>query len=53
MDSSGSASELHIPQHEINTLARCLLPDIIAFFESPEGQKEFEEWQRRKNSSKK
>ena len=33
-----------IPQHEINALARCLLPEIQKFFASPEGQKEFEEW---------
>lgn len=33
-----------IPQHEINALARCLLPEIQRFFASPEGQKEFEEW---------
>ena len=32
------------PQHEINALARCLLPEIQKFFESPEGKKEFEEW---------
>ena len=32
------------PQHEINALARCLLPEIQKFFASPEGQKEFEEW---------
>ena len=32
------------PQHEINALARCLLPKIQKFFASPEGQKEFEEW---------
>ena len=30
--------------HEINALARCLLPEIQKFFASPEGQKEFEEW---------
>ena len=33
-----------IPQHEIDALARCLLPDIIKFFESEEGKREFEEW---------
>ena len=32
------------PQHEINALARCLLPEIQKFFASPEGQKELEEW---------
>lgn len=34
-----------IPQHEIETIARILLPDILAFYESEEGQREFAEWQ--------
>ena len=33
-----------IPQHHIAAIARCILPDILAFYESEEGQKEFEEW---------
>ena len=33
-----------IPQHEIETIARILLPDILAFYESEEGQQEFAEW---------
>ena len=33
-----------IPQHEIETIARVLLPDILAFYESEEGQREFAEW---------
>ena len=33
-----------IPQHEIESLARCLLPEIQKFFESEEGTREFEEW---------
>ena len=33
-----------IPQHEIDALARCLLPELIAFYESDDGQKEFEQW---------
>ena len=35
---------IHIPQHEIDALARCLLPDILKFYESEEGQREFEKW---------
>ena len=35
--------DINIPQHEIEALARCLLPEIQKFFESPEGQKEFED----------
>ena len=34
-----------IPDHEIEALAQCFLPAIKVFFNSEEGQKEFEEWQ--------
>ena len=33
-----------IPQHEIEYIAQCILPDIIAFYESEEGQREFQKW---------
>jgi len=33
-----------IPQHEIESLARCLLPEIQKFFENEDGKLEFEEW---------
>lgn len=33
-----------IPLHEVEALARVLLPEIQAFFESEEGQREFTEW---------
>ncbi|MCD7888762.1 MAG: hypothetical protein LUG23_02370 [Oscillospiraceae bacterium] len=33
-----------IPQREIEIIARCIYPDIVAFFESEEGQREFAEW---------
>ncbi len=41
-----------IPLHEVEALARVLLPEIQKFFESEEGQKEFKEWkeQREKQS---
>jgi len=35
-----------IPKHEVEALARCLLPKIQVFFESEEGKREFEEWKR-------
>lgn len=44
--------EWHIPQIPDKVrmeIARCLLPDIIAFFESDKGQKEFEEWKTKHN----
>jgi len=37
-----------IPRHEIEALARCLLPEIQAFFQSEDGKKEFEEWKRQR-----
>lgn len=33
-----------IPQHEIENIARILLPDILAYYESEEGHREFAEW---------
>lgn len=33
-----------IPDHEIEALARCLMPSLIAFFQSEEGQAEFDHW---------
>ena len=32
------------PDHVIETIARCLWPDIQTFYESEEGQKEFTAW---------
>jgi len=33
-----------IPKHEIESLARCLLPEIQKFFECEDSKREFEEW---------
>lgn len=33
-----------IPYHEVEALARILLPKIQAYFESAEGQQEFAQW---------
>lgn len=41
-----------IPQHQIEAVARCLLPDIIAFYESEEGQREFVEWKEKQIKGK-
>lgn len=38
-----------IPLHEVEALARILLPEIQKFFESEEGQREYAEW--KKNNS--
>ena len=37
-----------IPQYEIEHIARCILPDILAYYESEEGQREFREWKARR-----
>lgn len=34
----------NIPQYKIEGIARCILPDILSFYESEEGQREFAEW---------
>ena len=43
-DTRGESHIPQIPEHIRKEIARCLLPDIIAYFESEQGQKEFEEW---------
>lgn len=35
---------LELPQQELESLALCMLPEMLSFFESEEGKKEFEEW---------
>ena len=37
-----------IPQYQIEAIARCILPDILAFYDSEEGQRAFAAWQARK-----
>lgn len=41
-----------IPQHEIEHIARCILPDILAYYESEEGQQEFQEWLAQREAEK-
>ena len=41
-----------IPQHQIEAIARCILPDILAFYESEEGQREFFEWKKQREMEK-
>ena len=41
-----------IPYHEVEALARVLLPEIQAFFESEEGQREFAEWKAKRNRNR-
>lgn len=39
-----------IPQHQIEALARCFLPDIQAYYESEEGQREFAQWKAKREA---
>ena len=41
-----------IPQHQIEAIARCILPDILAFYESEDGQREFSEWKKQREMEK-
>lgn len=41
-----------IPQYQIEAIARCIMPDILAFYESEEGQREFAEWKERREAEK-
>ena len=43
-----SAKQSDIPKHELEKLANCFLPDIIAFFETEEGNREYEEWKQQR-----
>ena len=40
-----------IPKHELQALARAFADDIVAFFESEEGQREHEEWLQQKDKN--
>ena len=41
-----------IPQHEMEALARILLPEIEKFYESAEGQAFFEKWKAEQDAKK-
>ena len=40
----------NIPPHKIEAIARCLLPDILAYYESEEGQRAFAEWKKQREA---
>ena len=42
-----------IPDEVSKEIARCLVPDIIAFFETEEAKREFEEWKLEQEKKKK
>lgn len=45
---SGKKNAPMIPDHVIESLARCILPAIQKYYESEIGQREFAEWKERK-----
>lgn len=44
-------SNSDIPDSVIETLAWCLLPRLLEFFESPEGREEYERWKQQKDDT--
>ena len=46
-------NKTNIPEYEIEKIAHCLFPDILAFYNSEEGQREFEAWKSEKVKEKK
>ena len=51
-DTRGESHIPEIPKHIRMEIARCLLPDIIAYYESEQGQKEFAEWKAQQEALK-
>ena len=51
-DNHGEGHLPKIPDKVRMEIARCLLPDIIAFYESEKGQKEYREWTEKRMKSK-
>ena len=52
-DTRGESHIPQIPDHIRMEIARCLLPDIVAYFESEQGQREFTEWKAQQKAEKK
>ncbi|MFR6093942.1 MAG: hypothetical protein ACLUIW_00140 [Dysosmobacter welbionis] len=53
LDTTEKAIPPENPDYELESLARCLLPDMQAYFESNEGKRAFAEWQaQQQNQSK-
>lgn len=41
-----------IPKHEIEAIVRAFYPAVVAFFETEEGNREFEVWKEKKKAEK-
>ena len=44
--------DIELPQSVIESFARFLVPEIRKYYESEEGQREFEQWQRQQDNSR-
>lgn len=44
-------TQMVIPDFEIDTIARVLLPALRTFYASPEGQAAFEKWKRQQENT--
>lgn len=49
---SNKKGTFNIPDNEKESLARCFLPDILAFFESEEGKAEYAAWKDEQEKNK-
>ena len=52
LDITGGKDLPEIPAYLRMEMARCLLPDIIAFYESEEGKAEFQKWKAEQDAQK-
>ena len=41
-----------VPKHVLEALVRTFLPDIIAFYQTEEGRREFQEWKQERERLK-
>ena len=53
LDIKGEKNHSKIPDYVIQEMARCLLPDLIAFYESEEGMAAFNQWKAEQDAKKK
>ena len=51
-DTNGESKLPPLPDHLRMEIARCILPDIVAYFESERGQREFAEWKKSEENKK-
>ena len=52
-DIRGQMHHPKIPDHIIQEMARCLLPDLIVFYETEEGKAAFAQWKAEREAKKK